>query len=90
MKKLEGRFAIVYYDHLRNKIFLTRDWIGEMPFHYLATETGFYFANTLNAIKEDSGNDFRYENVRAFPQSHFQIIELKDIDEKNIAVPTNC
>ena len=85
LKALEGRFAIVYHDPDRNRIFLARDWIGEMPFHYLATETGFYFANTLNAIKEETHEDFRYEDVRAFPQSHFQIIELKDIDENNIA-----
>ena len=85
LRALEGRFAIVYHDPERNIIFLARDWIGEMPFHYLATETGFYFANTITAIKEETHQDFRYDNVRAFPQSHFQIIELKDIDEKNIA-----
>lgn len=85
LKALEGRFAIVYHDPERNRIFLARDWIGEMPFHYLTTETGFYFANTINAIKEEAHHDFRYEDIRAFPQSHFQIIELKDIDEDNIA-----
>jgi asparagine synthetase B (glutamine-hydrolysing) len=85
LKALEGRFAIVYHDIERNRIFLARDWIGEMPFHYLATETGFYFANTIYAIKEETHEDFLYENVRAFPQSHFQIIELNDIDENNIA-----
>jgi len=85
LKELQGRFAIVCHDRVRNRIFLARDWIGEMPFHYLATETGFYFANTINAIMEETYRDFRYEDVRAFPQSHFQIIELGDIDENNIA-----
>lgn len=85
LKELQGRFAIVYNDPEKDRIFLARDWIGEMPFHYLVTETGFYFANTINAIKEETHHNFRYEDVRAFPQSHFQIIELKDIDENNIA-----
>ena len=30
LKALEGRFAIVYHDIERNRIFLARDWIGEM------------------------------------------------------------
>ena len=85
LNSLKGRFAIVYHDEKRDRILLARDWIGEMPFHYLITQTGFYFANTINSIREKSGENFLFENVRAFPQSHYQVIELQNIDETNIS-----
>jgi asparagine synthetase B (glutamine-hydrolysing) len=84
LKALEGRFAIVYDDPVQQRIFLARDWIGEMPFHYLVTKTGFYFGNTINAIKDDAEHQFLYEDVRAFPQSYFHIIDKKYLDEGNI------
>jgi asparagine synthetase B (glutamine-hydrolysing) len=82
---LDGRFATVHLDPVKNLLFIARDWIGELPLHYLATRTGFYFGNTIHSIKDVTGADFLYENVRAFPQSQFQIIELNDIDKNNIA-----
>ena len=85
LQTLKGRFSIVYHDKDKDRIFLARDWIGEMPFHYLATQTGFYFGNTINAIMNSARGHFSYEYVRAFPQSHYQLIELKNIDENNIS-----
>jgi asparagine synthetase B (glutamine-hydrolysing) len=82
---LEGRFAVVHIDPVLRVLFLARDWMGEMPFHFLITETGFYFANTVQTIKEHTGEHFQYEHIRSFPQSHYQVIELVHIDEKHIA-----
>lgn len=85
LQNLQGRFAIVFHDTINHRVFVLRDWIGEMPFHYLATESGIFFANTINDLMKSTGEDFLYDNLRSFPQSHYQIIELKDIEENNVA-----
>ncbi len=85
LKYVEGRFAIVYYDKVKHRIFITRDWMGEMPLHYLIAQNGFYLANTIYRIKEAMQQDFTYENIRAFPQGYCQVIELNNSDENNIA-----
>lgn len=79
LRSLSGRFAVAFEDDKRGELFLARDWIGEEPFHYLATLKGFIVANSISALKEAAHSDYAYTYVRAFPQAHFQIVDLKDV-----------
>ena len=82
---LEGRFATVYCDVQRGRLFVARDWIGETPLHYLIGRKKIYFGNTILALKALALDEFSYENVRAFPHCHYQIIDLRLMDRENVS-----
>jgi asparagine synthetase B (glutamine-hydrolysing) len=79
LRALHGRFAIACVDRARGQLFLARDWIGEQPYHYIATLNGFIVGNTITDLKSAAGSDYSYSYVRAFPQAHYQLIDLKEV-----------
>lgn len=83
---LKGRFAVAFFDRDRQRLFLARDWIGELPFHVLATRHGVFVANTIGAIRNSTGSDFAYAYVRSFPQAHVQEIDLTDVDPECVGL----
>ena len=85
IRALRGRFASAYVDGARGQLFLARDWIGEQPFHYIATLNGFIVGNTLTDLKTAAGSDYSYAYARAFPQAHCQLIDLKEVRIKAIS-----
>lgn len=86
LNAIKGRFALVYHDEARQRLFLARDWIGELPLHLLATETCVYVSNTIHAIQTASGKSYTYAYVRAFPHAHAQIVDLADVDPANLGL----
>lgn len=83
LSQLNGRFSIVYYDEENKNLFLARDWIGEIPLHYLITSKGIYIANTIYAIKEATGDEYCYQYIKSFPHSSSQIFDLSTINNSN-------
>jgi Asparagine synthase/Glutamine amidotransferase domain len=82
---LKGRFAVAHVDSARQRLFLARDWIGEMPLHFLATPRCIFAANTVGAIKRAAGEMFSYAYVRCFPQAHAQEIDLADVEPDRVS-----
>jgi hypothetical protein len=83
---IKGRFAVVYYDESLERLFIARDWIGELPLHLLATDTCVYVSNTIDAIHAAAGKSYTYAYVRAFPHAHAQLIDLSEIDPANLGL----
>ena len=49
---LIGMFAFVIFDSDSNQLFAARDRFGEKPFFFIQTETHFFFASELGALRE--------------------------------------
>ncbi|MCI0538896.1 MAG: asparagine synthase-related protein [Verrucomicrobiales bacterium] len=79
LRALRGRFAVACIDAARGELFIARDWIGEQPFHCIATLEGFVIGNTVADIKSAAGKNYSYGYARAFPQAHYQLIDLKEV-----------
>lgn len=82
---IEGRYACVHLDPVQRVLFLARDWIGEVPFHWLATRRGFVVANSVAALRTAAGDAYSYRYVRAFPQSKCLEIDLSGVDERCVS-----
>ncbi|MBL0048311.1 MAG: asparagine synthase (glutamine-hydrolyzing) [Bacteroidetes bacterium] len=52
VQKLNGMFAIVIYDKLKNELFICRDRLGIKPLYYYWDGTNFAFASELKALKK--------------------------------------
>ena len=50
LEKLNGMFAFVIYDKLRNTAFAARDRFGKKPFFYTVQHNTFVFASELHAV----------------------------------------
>lgn len=50
-EKLNGMWAFVVYDRVRNQLFASRDRFGEKPFYYAANEKTFLFGSELKALQ---------------------------------------
>jgi asparagine synthetase B (glutamine-hydrolysing) len=85
LRALQGRFAIAWVDNGSGQLFMARDWIGEQPFHYIATLSGFVVGNTIADIKSAAGSDYSYAYARAFPQAHYQLIDLKEVRSRAVS-----
>jgi asparagine synthetase B (glutamine-hydrolysing) len=86
LRMLRGRFAVAVHDAQLQKIFLARDWIGEVPMHILATASGLFVANTISDLRASAGSEYAYAYLRAFPQSYAQEIDLRGLDPACVAL----
>lgn len=84
LRAVNGRFAAAYLDTQRDVLFLARDWIGETPFHLLFSPNSVYVANRIGDIQREAGAEYSYSYVRAFPQSHAQVIDLGRVEPGRI------
>ncbi|HSN08253.1 MAG TPA: carbapenam-3-carboxylate synthase domain-containing protein, partial [Hanamia sp.] len=48
---LDGMFAFVIYDKIKNQLFIARDRAGKKPFYYFFDQIKFLFASELNCLK---------------------------------------
>ena len=51
IEKLDGMFAIAAWDNLQNKLYLTRDRIGEKPLYYFLNDDFLTFGSNINSLK---------------------------------------
>lgn len=59
---LDGMFAFVIYDKLKNELFIARDRAGKKPFYYYLNEKKFAFASELNCLKSMVTPEIDYKN----------------------------
>ena len=48
---LDGMFAFVIHDKIKNELFIARDRAGKKPFYYYSDKNQFSFASELNGLK---------------------------------------
>lgn len=84
LRKLDGQFALAFYDVRQNQILLARDHMGRMPLFYTLSEDGrFIFGSEMKAIfsvgvkaelKEGDPN-FRYQWSNHIPTTNDTIFK---------------
>lgn len=85
LDRVEGRFAVAYLDRERELLFLARDWIGEVPFHWSVSNEKIVVANTIEAIQSELKGEYAYRYVLAFPLSKYSLIDVSEIRPHNVA-----
>ena len=66
---LDGMFAFVIYDKIKNQLFIARDRAGKKPFYYFFDQKKFVFASELNCLKTMT-------NVEIEPAGFFQYLRF--------------
>ena len=51
LEHIDGMFAFVIYDKIKNQLFIARDRAGKKPFYYFFDHKKFLFASELNGLK---------------------------------------
>ena len=51
LQYLDGMFAFVIHDKIKNELFIARDRAGKKPFYYYSDRNRFAFASELNCLK---------------------------------------
>jgi asparagine synthase (glutamine-hydrolysing) len=51
LEHIDGMFAFVIYDKIKNQLFIARDRAGKKPFYYFFDHQKFLFASELNCLK---------------------------------------
>jgi asparagine synthase (glutamine-hydrolysing) len=51
LQHIDGMFAFVIYDKIKNQLFIARDRAGKKPFYYFFDQQKFLFASELNCLK---------------------------------------
>ncbi|MGN6194363.1 MAG: asparagine synthase (glutamine-hydrolyzing) [Ginsengibacter sp.] len=51
LEYIDGMFAFVIYDKIKNQLFIARDRAGKKPFYYFFDHKKFLFASELNCLK---------------------------------------
>lgn len=68
LQYLDGMFAFVIYDKIKNKLFIARDRAGKKPFYYYHHQNKFAFASELNCLKSmadlEANKDNFYQYLR--------------------------
>jgi len=70
LNRLDGEFGYVYESAANHEIMAVRDWLGEVPLHYLVSKDRIYFANFIGDLLANVPNA-SYEDVRAVNRSEF-------------------
>lgn len=53
LRGVDGAFATAVYDRNRGRLLIARDRLGTMPMFYFLGDDGFYFAHTLNKLRQN-------------------------------------
>ncbi len=72
LNSLVGSFAFIFQSK-NGLIFAVRDWIGEMPLHYMIIDSKVYFANFIEDLINIEGYD--YEKVTSLNRSQVLTIQ---------------
>jgi asparagine synthase (glutamine-hydrolysing) len=68
LQYLDGMFAFVIHDKIKNELFIARDRSGKKPFYYYHYENKFVFASELNCLKSlvplETNNENFYQYLR--------------------------
>ncbi len=97
---LDGMFAFVIHDKIKNQLFVARDRAGEKPFYYYFDHKKFVFASELNCLKSmvpletDMGSFYQYLHFGSFYRQYTpykKVTELRAgsfliVDCKNLSV----
>ncbi|HUZ60260.1 MAG TPA: asparagine synthase (glutamine-hydrolyzing) [Hanamia sp.] len=81
---LDGMFAFVIHDKIKNQLFIARDRAGEKPFYYFFNHKKFVFASELNCLKSmapleiETINFFQYLRLGSF---YRQFTPYKNVTE---------
>jgi asparagine synthase (glutamine-hydrolysing) len=81
---IDGMFAFVIYDKIKNKLFIARDRAGKKPFYYFFDQQKFVFASELNCLKAmlpleiEPANIFQYLRLGSF---YRQFTPYKNVTE---------
>ncbi len=62
LQYLDGMFAFVIHDKIKNELFIARDRAGKKPFYYYYHENKFAFASELNCLKTMVPLEIKNEN----------------------------
>lgn len=57
LKKIDGMFAICFYDKIKNKLFLARDRSGEKPLYIYLSKNCFGFTSDIATFKNNKNNN---------------------------------
>jgi len=81
---IDGMFAFVIYDKIKEQLFIARDRAGEKPFYYYFDHKQFAFASELNCLKTmvpleiQAKNFYQYLRLGAF---YHQFTPYKNVTE---------
>src|SRR6185437_4768131 len=81
---IDGMFAFVIYDKIKEQLFIARDRAGEKPFYYYFDHKQFAFASELNCLKTmvpleiEAKNFYQYLRLGAF---YHQFTPYKNVTE---------
>ena len=84
LQYLDGMFAFVIHDKIKNQLFIARDRAGEKPFYYYFDHKKFVFASELNCLKNmvtleiENANFFQYLRLGSF---YRQFTPYKNVTE---------
>lgn len=84
LEHIDGMFAFVIYDKIKNLLFIARDRAGKKPFYYFFDEKKFVFASELNCLKTmvpleiETANFFQYLRLGSF---YRQFTPYKNVSE---------
>ena len=81
---IDGMFAFVIYDKIKNQLFIARDRAGKKPFYYYFDNKKFVFASELNCLKTiteleiEHSNFYQYLRLGSF---YRQFTPYKNVSE---------
>ncbi len=92
---LDGMFAFVIHDKIKNELFIARDRAGKKPFYYYRNGEKFAFASELNCLKEivspeiDFNNFYQYLRFGSFYRQFTPYKNIKELRAGSLIV-INC
>ena len=84
LQYLDGMFAFVIHDKIKNELFIARDRAGKKPFYYYHDNNRFAFASELNCLKTiaapeiEPNNFYHYLRLGSF---YRQLTPYKNVTE---------
>ncbi len=66
LEHVDGMFALVIHDKIKNELFIARDRAGKKPFYYYADDKKFCFASELNCLKSIAPLTIEYKNFYSY------------------------